>query len=157
VSAGCPDQLASAFAQRFRVLARALDRLDRLEGERAFVGWLDQLTEQPHVLQESSEALVLQALRAASDPMNLALLRHWSVEEATGLAELAAELPLERIALHVSLGELAQAGLVALELEREAARLTALGNALRHWLDTLIRCTLDQVGAWLELIRSTQS
>jgi len=50
VSAGCPDQLASAFAQRFRVLARALDRLDRLEGERAFVGWLDQLTEQPHVL-----------------------------------------------------------------------------------------------------------
>jgi hypothetical protein len=100
-------------------------------GERAFVGRLDQLTEQPHVLQDASEALVLQALRAASDPMNLALLRHLSVEEATGLAELAAELPLERIALHVRLGELAQAGLVALELEREAARLTALGNALR--------------------------
>ncbi|WP_448576509.1 hypothetical protein [Thermomicrobium sp.] len=157
MSARCSDQLASAFAQRFRVLARALDRLDRLEGERAFAGWLDQLIEQPRVLRDASEALVLQALRAASDPMNLALLRHLSVEEATVLADLAAVLPLERIALHVRLGELAQAGLVALELEREAARLTELGNALLDWLDELIRCTLDQIGAWLDLVRSAQS
>lgn len=149
-------RLAHELAMRFRVVARALDRLDRLEGERAFAGWLEQLGERPEVLRAVSEALLRQTLHAAASEVNLALLRQLRLDEATPLATLAGAVGLDRLALYLRLGELAHAGLVALELEREAARLTSLGEAMLTWLDELLRCTEERIAEWLELVRSTR-
>lgn len=61
------DVIAQELALRFRVLARALDRFDRLEGEREFVGWLAQLAGDQRTLEAVSTTLTLQAVQAAAE------------------------------------------------------------------------------------------
>ncbi|MCX7623475.1 MAG: hypothetical protein N2Z82_06980 [Thermomicrobium sp.] len=150
------ERLAHELAHRFRVLAGALDRLDRLEGDRAFAGWLDRLLERPESVREASEAMLRQVLRVASDAAALGLLRQLHPEEATPLSSLGRDTGTERVALHLQLGELAQAGLVILELESEAVRLTPLGEAVRDWFETLVGSLETWIMEWLELVRSSR-
>jgi hypothetical protein len=131
------DTIVEELAARFWSLARALDRLDRLESAQEFRGWLDRLGQDERQLEELSRTLVLHALGAALDPVNLRVLAHLRPDEPVSLADLSARCALGRVPLHLRLGILVQAGLAALELEKEAARGTTLGAALARWLEGL--------------------
>ncbi len=149
--------LAYELALRFRTLARALDRLDRLEGERTFSGWLTRLSQDQEVLAQLSTTLALQTLHAATEEALYQLLCSLKSEDAVPLTQVCQETGLDRATLYLRLGRLAHVGLVTLELDAEAVRSTALGRALAHWLSALIEETRTQITEWLELVGSTAS
>lgn len=149
------DVIAQELALRFRVLARALDRFDRLEGEREFVGWLAQLAGDQRTLEAVSTTLTLQAVQAAAEEGNYRMLRLLGTEEAVSLARLCDASGLDRASLYLRLGRLAHAGLVILELDGESVRSTPLGRTLSHWLGTVITETRERIAEWLELVGST--
>lgn len=146
--------LAHELALRFRLLARALDRLDRLEGERTFTGWLAGLSADSEALAQLSTTLVLQTLHTATDETLYQLLRLLTSEEAVPLAQLCQQTGLDRATLYIRLGRLAHAGLLTLELDAEDVRATSLGRAMATWLSSLIQETQTQITDWLELIGS---
>ncbi len=145
------ERLASELAARFRTIARTLDRLDRLEGERAFSGWFPALAENRTELTATIEALALQVLRTLSSPLRLTLLRHLHQHAQLSLRTLGQWAELERVPLYLELGELAQVGLVTLELETETVGITSLGRCLVDWMDDVLTRTTRQVSEWLEL------
>ncbi len=150
MSARIEDTIIEELAARFWSLARALDRLDRLEIAQDFPGWLDSLGEDERQLEELSRALVLHSLGAALDPVNLRILAHLRPDEPASLAALSAQCGLGRVPLHLRLGVLAHAGLAILELEQESARATRLGEALAAWLEGLAAALQHAVAARLE-------
>lgn len=149
------EQLVSELSLRFRLLVRALNRLDRLEGERGVSDWLDTLHENEKEIQASVEALVLLALQVVTTPGSLQLLRLMTNEGITTLKELCTATQQERVPVYLELGRLAHAGLVTLELNSETVQPTPLGRDLVAWIDALIGATRERITEWLA-IQNTQ-
>lgn len=129
--------IVDALWARFRTLALALHRQDRLETARAFPGWLEALPENKEQIAGIASSLVLQTLSVASDPANSRILRRLDGEAAVPTADLGADLGLSRVPLYLRMGELMQAGLVVQELDSEEVRCTDLGTAVLALLDAL--------------------
>lgn len=133
-----PEQaIVEALWARFRTLARALHRQDRLETARAFPGWLEALPEDAEQIGAIASSLVLRTLAVASEPANVRILRRLDGEAAVPVARLGADLGLSRVPLYLRMGVLLQAGLVVQELESEDARCSDLGTAVLSLLDAL--------------------
>lgn len=148
------EAIAHELALRFRILARALDRLDRLEEERDFAGWLRRLAADQDVLTKLSTTLVLHALQAAVEETPYRLLRLLDTDEAVSLATLCERSGLDRASLYLWLGRLVHAGLVTMELEAESVRSTPLGRVLISWLTAVIAETRGRITEWLTLMGS---
>lgn len=146
------ETIARGLADRFRVLARALDRLDRLEGERDFAEWLTRLGADRPVLAQLATTLALESLRAATEEANYRILGLLAADETVSLATLCAEGGIDRASLYLRLGRLTHAGLVTLELDAEAVRSTPLGRAVHAWLAAIVTETSDRIAEWLELV-----
>jgi len=156
MSAPAIPTIASELAVRFRLLARALDRIGRLEGQRDFAGWLSQLAGERATVARLSETLVLLAMQAGTDEVGYPILCALAATESLTLAELARRTGLDRTSLYLQLGKLAHAGLVAFELDSEAVRVTPLGRAVSEWVTALIDETARRIAEWLELIGGSE-
>jgi hypothetical protein len=119
-----PADLGKALGARLAEVEAALERYGAFAfspGQEAPPGSGDRI--------EAARDLVLRALRAATDPVNAALLRRLATGDAT-LAVLGEAVALPRLAVWERVNELLAVGLVGRSLEADAAGLTAAGVAM---------------------------
>ena len=97
-------QVPGGLAGRLRLLAAALDRLDRLEsgsGE-----WLSSFAGLE--LAEAAAALTLRALQTSADPANLAILAALAEDDSLTVGQLIETTGIGRLVLSERLNDLVQ-------------------------------------------------
>lgn len=115
---------------RFKSVALALHRQDRLESAQDFAGWLNALPADDAQVGDIALNLTLRALRVATDPVNYRILRRLRAETGVSVSELMAGTGLSRIPLHEHISDLMQAGLVVQELGSEEVRATQVADGV---------------------------
>lgn len=115
---------------RFKGLALALHRQDRLETAHDFVGWLEALPADEAQIADIALSLTLRALHVATDPLNFCILRRLCQDTSVPLAVLMTDTSLSRIPLHERINVLMQAGLAVQELESDDVRATQLTDGV---------------------------
>lgn len=128
---------------RFKGLALALHRQDRLETAHEFVGWLESLTKDEAQIADIALSMTLRALHVATDPVNFRILQHLRKEDSISFATLMSETGLSRIPLHERISVLMQAGLAVQELESDDVRATQLTGGVVALIEQL-RAGLQQ-------------
>ena len=142
-----PSQaMLEGLTDRVRNLLRTLDRKDRLETARAFVGWLES-EQREQRLPEAAREMLLRALRLASDPINYNILTCLNPEVGLAVSDLMAKLGLARVAVSERLNDLLQVGLVSRELTEDQIRATSLAIGLVEWIENLA----SQAGQQLDM------
>ncbi len=111
---------------RFRSLALALHRQDRLETARDFAGWLETLPGDEAQIADIALSLTLRALHVATEPVNFRILQLLHQETSVPFSALMADTGLSRIPLHERINVLMQAGLAVQELESDDVRASQL-------------------------------
>ena len=124
------SKIVEGLWSRFKGLALALHRQDRLETARDFVGWLESLPDDEEQIAEIATSLTLRALHVATDPLNFRILQRLRREGTVSLKALMAETGLSRIPLHERINLLMQAGLAVQELESDDVRATQLTDGV---------------------------
>jgi len=127
-------QIAAGIADRLRLLVRSIDRLDRLESGTG--QWLGRFEEEE--LDEAAQELTLRALRVASSPTHLAVLRTLARAESLALSQIMEATGLGRLALTEHINDLIQVGLATRNIDTDHAQITPAGQALAAWVDELI-------------------
>lgn len=140
------DEIVGGLTDRLRNLVLTLDRQDRLESARVFVGWLGRRREEG-ALPEDAREVFLRALRAASDPLNFRILEQLDLLAPVELSRLMGSLGLERVALSERVNDLLQAGLAVRELVNDQVHGTALGQGLVTLVHEISRRAGDQLAA----------
>lgn len=120
------NTLAHTLALRLRDIARALDRLDRLEMGSG--KWLAEQTVQE--VEAAALQMTLRALRAAADPQNFALLEMLASRPAYAMRDLQQDVALDRLTLNERLNDMIQVGFVLREIDTDHVQITGAGNAL---------------------------
>ena len=142
------NDLSTALALRLRDLARALDRLDRLEsgtGE-----WLAAQTDGD--FSAAAFDMTLRALRAAADPANFAILAFLSRHTTAPMAELESASGLGRLALAERVSDLVQVGLAARNIDTDQVQGTAAGAALVGLIDGIGQATAKKLAQSLRAV-----
>ena len=132
-------EIAEGLAGRLRTLARALDRLDRLEsgsGE-----WLANFREAE--LPASAAFLTLRALHTASDPTNYQILITLSNHPSLSISDLLSTTSLTRLPLSERLNDLVQVGLVSRLIDTDHAQITAEGTGMVRWIGGLVEEVME--------------
>lgn len=137
-------RITQGLRDRLRTLLLALDRRDRLETARAFVGWLERQRAEGNLATDAREML-LRALRVASEPLNYQILSHLDPLESTDLGELMEITGLGRVAASERVNDMVQTGLVVRELVDDQIR----GTELARGLTLLIEATAQAAGKHL--------
>ena len=135
------DDLSSALALRLRDLARALDRLDRLESGTGV--WL--ASQQDGDRTAAATEMTLRALRAAADPTNFALLAFLSRHTTAPMTELERASGLGRLALAERVSDLVQVGLAARNIDTDQVQEAAAGAALVEWINSIGQATANKL------------
>jgi hypothetical protein len=134
-------ELSTALALRLRDLARALDRLDRLEA-----GSGQWLAEQgPAELSAAATDMTLRALRAAADPVNFGLLDRLAGATALSAAELEQAAGLGRLALGERLNDLIQVGLAQRNIDTDQVQATQAGAAVAGLINAISQATAQRL------------
>lgn len=141
--------IAEGLWARFKGLALALHRQDRLDTARDFVGWLEALPADEAQVNDIALSLTLRALHVATDPVNFGILRRLRRETVVPLSGLMAETGLSRIPLHLRLGDLLQAGLAVQELESDDVRATPLTEGIVDLVETIQNGLHQTIKGWL--------
>jgi hypothetical protein len=139
------DDVSTVLALRLRDLARALDRLDRLEsgtGE-----WLAAQTDGD--FSAAAYEMTLRALRVAADPTNFAILAFLSRHTTTPMAELEGAAGLGRLALAERVSDLVQVGLAARNIDTDQVQGTAAGAVLVGWINRISEDTANKLASVL--------
>lgn len=123
------DEIVQGLTDRTRNLLRALDRHDRLESAREFVGWLGGQAA-TGALDESALEVLLRALRTAGDPVNFRLLEMLGPLESVGIPEMMAATGLGRVAVSERVNDMVQVGLATREMIDGQIRATPLATGL---------------------------
>lgn len=134
---------------RFKGLALALHRQDRLETARDFVGWLEALPADEAQIADIALNLTLRALHVASDPVNFRILQRLRRESSVSLTALMADMGLGRIPLHDRLHVLMQVGLAVQELESDDVRSTQLTDGIVDLVEHIQRNVQQAIADWL--------
>lgn len=122
---------------RFKGLALALHRQDRLETAHDFVGWLEALPADEAQIADIAMSLTLRALHVATDPLNFRILRRLRQDTSVPLAVLMTETGLSRLPLHERINVLMQAGLAVQELESDDVRATQLTDGVVDMVEVI--------------------
>lgn len=130
------EPIVEGLVDRVKNLLSALDRQDRLETAREFVGWLDR-QRRGTGLADAGREILLRALKAASDPLNYEILRRLDPLEAIELPALMRLSGLGRVAASERVHDLVQAGLASRELIGDQIRGTALATGLVTLIESL--------------------
>jgi len=133
-------QVAGGLAGRLRLLAAALDRLDRLEsgsGE-----WLSSFAGLE--LAEAAAALTLRALQTSADPANLAILAALAEDDSLTVGQLIETTGIGRLVLSERLNDLVQIGMATRMIDTDHAQITAAGAGLVKLIDQIISEVTDQ-------------
>ncbi len=137
---------ARGVAARVKNALLSLDRQDRLESARAFVGWLES-ERAGGGLEEAAREMLLRALRLAGDPVNFAILERLGELEPVELADLVAATGLGRLAVSERVHDLAQTGLAVRELVNDEVRGTELTSAVCGWVGAVARAAAAELAA----------
>ncbi len=140
------EDIAAGVADRLRLLALSIDRLDRLEsgsGE-----WLGGFVETE--LPEASVELALRALRTAADPLNFALLQALAADESRYMGQLVESVGLGRLALTERLNDLIQVGLASRNIDTDHAQITAAGMGMVELIKALVAGVAEMVKSKIE-------
>ena len=132
------QKMVDGLTDRARNLLRALDRQDRLETAQTFVGWVGSQIAAGQ-LPESTQELLLRALRTAGDPLNFSILTQLDPLEGIEVPALMLRLGLGRVAVSERVNDLVQAGLAGRDMVSDQIRGTALGTGIV----ALVRETAD--------------
>lgn len=136
------DAVVRGLTDRVRTLVLAMDRQDRLETAGEFVGWLEDQAKTGR-LTEVTQEMLLRALRVASDPINLGMLRRLDPLVAVGIADLVRQTGLTRVAVSERVNDLVQAGLATRELIGDEVRATPLTGGLLEVLAEISERSAD--------------
>jgi DNA-binding HxlR family transcriptional regulator len=129
-------------------LLLSLDRQDRLETAAPFVGWLEGERRDGR-LEAHSREMLLRALRAASDPVNFAILSELDTIEPVELPDLMQKTGLHRVAVSERLNDLVQTGLAVREMINDQIRGTDLSHGLVAWIEEIASGCGSQLSAEL--------
>jgi hypothetical protein len=143
---GGAETIVAGLAARFRQLAEAIDRLAALE-ERQEVDGLRGLRD-PAAAEAAARDLVLRVHRAAADPPNYALL----LEIATttdSIEGIRVRRGWPLLDTNERVQELARAGLITYDLERDRARVTPAGHVFVDELQREIMALAAGIRQWL--------
>lgn len=128
------EQVVDGLWSRFRDIALALRRLqdfnfsaDGAEG-RFTDRWLEGLVSDEVTLAGTSRELVLRAVRVGAEDVNFRILARIAREGEVTLSRLAEATGLSHLALSERVNDLAQVGLAARVLERDAVGATSLSH-----------------------------
>ncbi|MFQ6019321.1 MAG: peroxiredoxin [Dehalococcoidia bacterium] len=126
------EDIAHGLGQRFRDIAIAIDRVDRLRGPGPATeeGWLGPFLTDKAQVTAAAEDLLLRAFRTASDPINFKLLRHLAKERTVSVIDLIARAGLTRLGGIERINDLIQVGLCSRELEGDLIQANSLTDAM---------------------------
>jgi hypothetical protein len=137
--------LSNALALRLRSLARAADRLDRLESGSG--AWLSSLT--PAEIDAAAGEMTLRALRTAADPFNYRVLRCLADQPTLSMPALESGSGLDRLSLGERVNDLIQVGLASREIDTDSVQITDAGRALAGLLGDIQRETAERLAEYL--------
>lgn len=137
--------LSNALALRLRSLARAADRLDRLESGSG--AWLASLT--PAEIDAAAGEMTLRALRTAADPANYRVLRCLADQPTLSMPALESAAGLDRLSLSERVNDLVQVALASREIDTDAVQITDAGRALAGLLADIQRETAERLAEYL--------
>ena len=143
------DAVVLGLFSRFKSLALALHRQDRLETAHDFVGWLERLQENGDEVDEIALDMTLRALRTATDPLNFLILQRLYRENSVSMRALMEVTGLGRVPLHERVNALMQAGLAVQELESDDVRATPVTGGVVELVENLQEALREAIQAWL--------
>jgi|SRR5579864_1387654 len=143
---GASDTIVAGLVARFRQLAETTDRLDALE-ERPGREGLRELRD-PAAAEAAARDLVLRVHRAAADPPNYALLLDIATT-ADSIEGLRVRRGWPLLDTNERVQELARAGLITYDPERDHAQVTPAGHVFVDELQREIMALAAGIREWL--------